>query len=100
KMDGNERIKVGMLAAENPNLFLIYLKEHYSDLLYTFGKSVLSEDIINSELYIELLEKVSPVYNAYTKLVNILSENGPIAMILNPGNFLPRLLQDKEIKSA
>ena len=100
KMDESERVKAGILAAENPEMFLDYLNEHFSDLLHTFGKRNLNEGIIHSDLYIELLEKVSPVYNAYTKLVNILSENGPIAMILNPGNFLPRLLQDKEIKSA
>ena len=100
KMDENERIRVGMLAAENPDLFLTYLREHYSEWLIAFGRENLSEDIIHSDLYIDLLEKVSPVYNAYNKLVNILSANGPIAMIVNPGNFLPRLFQDKEIKSA
>lgn len=69
-----------MLAVENPDLFLTYLMECYSKLLYTFEKENLSEGIIHSDLYIDLLEKVSLVYHAYTKLVNVLSESGPIAM--------------------
>src|SRR5690625_435435 len=100
KMDEKERIKVGMLAAENPKMFLDYLNEHFSDLLHTFGKRNLNEGIIHSELYIELLEKVSPVYNAYNKLVNVLSENGPVVIAFNMKNFLPRIFQGKEIRDT
>lgn len=100
KMGENERINAEMLAAENPKMLLTYLNEHYSDLLHTFGKRNLNEDIVNSDLYLDLLQKVSPVYNAYNKLVNILSENGPVAIAFNMKNFLPRIFQDKEIRSA
>lgn len=87
KMEGNERINAEILAAENPEMFLAYVNEHYSDLLHTFGKSDLSEDIAQSDLYIDLLQKVSPVYNAYNKLINILYKNGPIAIVFDMKTF-------------
>lgn len=95
KMSKSERIKTEILAAENPSMLLTYLNENFHDLLQSFGKNKLVEDFMDSDLYVDLIWTVSPIYNAYNKLVNKLSEKGPLVMEFNVKNLLPRIFLQK-----
>src|SRR5690625_594265 len=53
-----------------------------------------------SEAYAQLMWKVNPLYNAYYKLINILSEISPIVLMFNPKKILPTIIHNQESKDT
>ena len=100
EMDAAELAEAERLAAKDPNALLTFLNDKYSITLNSVGSKGFGEYLLTSDLYVDLLWEISPVYNAHYKFVNILSAFGPVMMEFNTVNMLPTLYQGKEITGA